>query len=219
MDYDGPIITRAQAKALGLKRYFTGKLCPKGHVAQRVTVNGTCRICSNAMSDAAHKARPEKPRANSARWRKANREKHNAWGKDNPEARKVIANRWSRLNGDKRRAYYEANAEAERERTRIWIKNNPEKARALGRNYRARAANAEGAHTAAETRNLFKRQRGKCAYCTTNLQGKYHADHIVPLVKGGSNWIGNIQLTCPKCNMRKNGADPIDFAKRLGKLI
>jgi hypothetical protein len=47
----------------------------------------------------------------------------------------------------------------------------------------------------------------------------YHKDHIVPLARGGANWIANIQLTCPKCNFSKNRSDPIDFAKKLGKLL
>lgn len=37
-------MSRAEAKAAGLKRYFTGKPCPKGHVAERY-VNGTCYEC------------------------------------------------------------------------------------------------------------------------------------------------------------------------------
>ena len=35
------LITRADAKALGLKRYFTGKPCKHGHVAER-TMNRIC---------------------------------------------------------------------------------------------------------------------------------------------------------------------------------
>lgn len=40
------IITRAEAKAAGLKRYFTGKPCKYGHIAERATVNGLCYECS-----------------------------------------------------------------------------------------------------------------------------------------------------------------------------
>lgn len=39
------IITRAEAKAQGLKRYFTGKPCKHGHTTFRQVVNGTCITC------------------------------------------------------------------------------------------------------------------------------------------------------------------------------
>ena len=42
----GPFITRAQAKTQGLKQYFTGKACKRGHHATRLTSNGACAECS-----------------------------------------------------------------------------------------------------------------------------------------------------------------------------
>ena len=39
------IITRAEAKERGLKYYFTGKPCAKGHVSERKTVDGYCITC------------------------------------------------------------------------------------------------------------------------------------------------------------------------------
>jgi hypothetical protein len=42
------IISRAEAKAKGLKRYFTGKPCKHGHVAERQVSNATCVECERA---------------------------------------------------------------------------------------------------------------------------------------------------------------------------
>lgn len=39
------IITRKQAKEQGLKRYFTGKPCPRGHISERYML-GKCVACS-----------------------------------------------------------------------------------------------------------------------------------------------------------------------------
>lgn len=39
------IITKKQAKSEGLKRYFTGKPCKRGHIAERTTSSGTCVMC------------------------------------------------------------------------------------------------------------------------------------------------------------------------------
>ena len=39
------IVTRKTAKAIGLKRYFSGKLCAHGHVCERVAGSGLCDDC------------------------------------------------------------------------------------------------------------------------------------------------------------------------------
>lgn len=53
--YTGPTVTRAEAKAKGLKRYFMGpdKPCKRGHISERTTVDGGCILCARtaAMSD------------------------------------------------------------------------------------------------------------------------------------------------------------------------
>lgn len=42
---DIPIMTRIEARAKGLSRYFTGNMCKHGHVAERDTRNGGCIEC------------------------------------------------------------------------------------------------------------------------------------------------------------------------------
>jgi 5-methylcytosine-specific restriction endonuclease McrA len=44
-DSTRPIITRAEAKRFGLKRYFPGSNCVSGHVAERTTADGQCCEC------------------------------------------------------------------------------------------------------------------------------------------------------------------------------
>jgi hypothetical protein len=46
-----PIISRKQAKALGLKRYFDGSCCTHGHVFQRLVSNGSCLRCMNERNN------------------------------------------------------------------------------------------------------------------------------------------------------------------------
>ena len=118
-----------------------------------------------------------------------------------------------------RKNYYEANRDKVFARVAEWNAANPDGQRTRARNYRAKLHAAEGSHTAAEIKALHKAQKGKCVYCRTSLGASYHADHIVALSKGGSNRIANIQLTCGPCNNRKRAADPIDFARRLGRLL
>lgn len=40
------LVNRQQAKALGLKTYFTGKSCSRGHISERYTQDCSCIACS-----------------------------------------------------------------------------------------------------------------------------------------------------------------------------
>lgn len=73
-----------------------------------------------------------------------------------------------------------------------------------------------GQHSTADIRRLYDRQRGECVYCGTDLSGGFHRDHIIPLVLGGTHFVGNIQLTCPDCNVQKNAKLPIVFRRQVG---
>jgi hypothetical protein len=53
-------ISWSEAKALGRKRYFTGKPCKHGHVAERQVPNGNCCECKRAYDRAYDQANREK---------------------------------------------------------------------------------------------------------------------------------------------------------------
>lgn len=67
---------------------------------------------------------------------------------------------------------------------------------------------------------LMSMQQGKCACCRTVIKHKpYHLDHIMPIAKGGDNAKGNLQLLCPRCNLKKSAKHPIDFMQSRGFLL
>jgi len=47
---DFALISRKEAIGLGLKRYFTGKPCKKGHIFQRRTEKGDCVLCAQKVA-------------------------------------------------------------------------------------------------------------------------------------------------------------------------
>ncbi len=49
------IIPRSVAKEQGLRRYFSGKPCPKGHVGWRSVRTCSCCVCNNERTKAAQK--------------------------------------------------------------------------------------------------------------------------------------------------------------------
>lgn len=79
--------------------------------------------------------------------------------------------------------------------------------------------NSCGSFTPTQIADLHTKQRGRCANCGAKLGAEYHRDHKVPLSKGGTNDITNIELLCGPCNLRKNAKDPVDWAQENGRLI
>jgi 5-methylcytosine-specific restriction endonuclease McrA len=71
----------------------------------------------------------------------------------------------------------------------------------------AKEKNAIGEHSLEEWVLLKESYGNSCAFCksTFNLT----KDHIIPLSKGGSNFIENIQPLCKSCNSKKH--NKIDF--------
>lgn len=63
--------------------------------------------------------------------------------------------------------------------------------------------------TADQWRNLVNKYDSKCVKCGVKTT-KLEADHILPLVKGGSNSITNIQPLCKLCHKTK-GTQTIDY--------
>ena len=49
---------------------------------------------------------------------------------------------------------------------------------------------------------VWQRDSGKCVKCGNNQSLEF--DHIIPIVKGGSNTERNIQLLCEQCNRNKS---------------
>ena len=78
---------------------------------------------------------------------------------------------------------------------------------------------------AGEVRRLLKLQGGRCAGCRNLLARRmngrtgYHIDHIKPIAKGGRHDDGNIQLLCPRCNLRKGTKDQTAFMRSHGRLL
>jgi hypothetical protein len=150
MTIDPPrIISRAGARALGLKRYFTGKPCKHGHVAERWVGNSECMECNRASALEWRVANPEKARGQERergrKHRAANpqkdRERQRKWRATNPEKARERDRLHYAKNKDKilsqiaaRRA---ADPQKHRDYMRMWRAANPEKVQEYRRMRRA----------------------------------------------------------------------------------
>lgn len=107
---------------------------------------------------------------------------------------------------EKRKSYYEKNKEKAKKSATEWRRNNPQ----ISSNRRARVRNAEGKYTKKEWFDLCERFGNVCLCCKEKK--KLTADHIIPLVKNGTNYIENIQPLCRSCNSKKH-TEIIDYRK------
>ena len=91
--------------------------------------------------------------------------------------------------------------------------NRPAVRRAMHQRRRARLLRAGPHFTAAEWIALVAAHMARCAYC--GIDGPLHADHRLPLERGGSNVIANILPACARCNLRKHLMTEEEFRARL----
>ena len=127
------------------------------------------------------------------------------WAKKNPEKKREGNRRW-----------YESNKERLKDRASAYYKKNKKKCKASMGRYRAshpdmnivkhakrraRALQAGGSFTSCEWSSLKKKYKNVCLCC--NKRKKLTADHVIPVSKGGSSNITNIQPLCGFCNSRK----------------
>ena len=101
------------------------------------------------------------------------------------------------------RAYQ--NSVAYKKYKQVWWKTEKGRALRVATNQKRRAQYhiIEGEFTAQEWLDLKEKYNNRCLCCgkhESELLKPLETDHIVPVIKGGTNWITNIQPLCKKCN-------------------
>ena len=138
------------------------------------------------------------------------------------EIKRQWANGHRDYNRERGRKYRADNIESERarsikyrtehavecgKRTRTWSRLHPEKIIAY-KHKRKALEHSGGEFSAIQWKELCERFYYKCVSCGESKP--LTVDHIVPLSKGGTNDIENIQPLCLSCNSRKH-TNTIDF--------
>lgn len=193
---------RRAARAAGQLKFDPKTPCVNGHAALRWVSSSGCVVCVHLRQKGAKRHRDPEER------KRANKRYYSKLGS---MAKQIERGRTQRAK----------KPEQYREAHRRRRKENPEQYRAYIHRRRARKLKGGGNHTGQELLDLGTKQKWKCASpeCRKSIKGKYHVDHILPLARGGSDFIKNVQLLCPPCNHKKSAKDPIVWAQEMGLLL
>lgn len=131
-------------------------------------------------------------------WREQNKEydalRKFIWYQDDPEWRRAYS-----------RKYRKANKTKVRIALKRYAQNNPNVLRAIHHKRRARIKGNGGTFTAQQWHDLKAQYNFTCLDCGKSEPDiLLTPDHIIPISKGGSNDIGNIQPLCFHCNTVKH---------------
>lgn len=139
-----------------------------------------------------------------------------AWMKRNPEKARAAMRLWRARHRDlhaaETRARYARDPKRFQQRTDA-SPNRPAVRRAMHQRRRARLLGAGPHFTAAEWIALVEAHGNRCAY--DGAPAPLHADHRLPLERGGTNEIANILPACVRCNLRKHLMTEEEFRARL----
>jgi hypothetical protein len=106
--HDGPIVTLQEARSAGLNRYFTGRPCKHGHIAQRVTTDQKCWECHQRKCAAYRRSHAEKVKEFRRKYRQRNEEKirntKRLYRENNPDKARNAKARHRQKHGDLIRA-------------------------------------------------------------------------------------------------------------------
>jgi 5-methylcytosine-specific restriction endonuclease McrA len=188
-------------------------------------LRGQCKWCEREADKQYYNRIKDDYLSYQKKWRSANSDHCKKLNSENAKRRRA-------LNPEKHkeyaRNYMAQNRELYRNANRKWYYANHDKVLALAHDYiqanknnpeyqerrryqnkrtkhlrRALKYQSNGQHTAKQIRDLYTRVNGCCAYCGCFVGTAYHVDHVIPLIKGGSNDISNLAIACPRCNLSK----------------
>jgi 5-methylcytosine-specific restriction endonuclease McrA len=187
--------------------FLDGKVCTKckewkafdlfvRHPKTRDGRSPQCKQCDKAYRQSRGSLAAEATK----RWHEKNKERFKVWNR-----------KYSRERGrQKRRALgiskpipmtYEQRRERARKSVQRWNQRYPEKRRAVMQAYRARRRLSSGTISPTEWRDVCAKYGDKCLCC--GADGPLTMDHVIPLSRGGSHSVDNIQPLCSTCNSKK----------------
>lgn len=164
-----------------------------------------CKLCKRARSRAYYQANRDRTI-----------KRTNEYQKQHPEVQKKAKKRYKEKHPDRyalgNRSYAknwrERNRERDRQNAKDWRKKNPDSYRAIQHQARSTRREISGSFTAKEWQELKAHYSYRCLCCErSEPEIVLCIDHVIPISRGGTNDISNIQPLCKSCNSAKGIQD------------
>lgn len=123
-------------------------------------------------------------------YHKENKEKEKLYRIENKEKLSLISRAWAALNSARRN-----------DTLKKWRRANPDKVSVQKQNRRTREAGNVISNK--EWEEVLEKYGNRCLCCGRS-DVRITMDHVLPLSKGGTNTIDNVQPLCFSCNSRKS---------------
>lgn len=220
------IITRKEAKAQGLVRYFTGKPCRRGHVCERLVSHSACIECKQKFHKEYYAKNKERLLKKVKDYAEANKDKitqyHSEYYARNQEKmKKRSLKRYKEKREEiaqKSKEYYQKNNKKICARVRQYNRKNKEKIRVARKAYVLKNFAVLSAAKANRKKHVKKatpfwadmhliKIKHKERVAMTNMTGlEHHVDHIIPLQGEnvcGLNIASNMRVILARDNISK----------------
>lgn len=223
------VISWKAAKAAGLKYFFTGKPCKRGHIDKRFVSSTQCKTCSyERVLNIYHGRMPSitgrvcarcgvlipEGRTRKARYCSLLCRTLVRRGKYTEDER-----RWKRENRDRIRVRTrERYASNEQSRQRTLERARESRIRCVDRVRREKRKSAQVRRArkkavfveVVDPMVVFQRDKGICGICMkhVDINSKWHIDHVIPIARGGVHSYANVQLAHALCNLSKHAKMP-----------
>lgn len=184
------IITRKEAKELGLKRYFTGKPCKRGNVSERYVPNKMC-LCVDCRAYQTEKQKE---------WRIKSNFRDTEYQREyyirNRERRLMTTRQWVLENMDKAKSLYAEKNGRRRQRYNVIIDDSE------------------------LLKFCISECIQQCQDLNSLLGVKFNIDHSIPLnspTVSGLHCVANLQVIPEKINLKKGNkliyTEPFEWLK------